>query len=36
MARNPQLTDSQYATAVQFIENVGYDMTLLQRVPQRW
>jgi apolipoprotein D and lipocalin family protein len=36
MARNPQLTDSEYATAVQFIENAGYDITLLQRVPQRW
>jgi lipocalin len=36
MAREPQLAPERYDEAVQRIVAAGYDITELQRVPQRW
>lgn len=36
MARSPSISDSRYRKAVQFIEDAGYDISELQRVPQQW
>jgi len=36
MARSPELADNQYAQAVDFITAAGYDISQLERVPQRW
>lgn len=36
MAREPQISASEYANAVQIIADAGYDVSDLQRVPQQW
>jgi len=36
MARTPELEPARYDEAVRVIEQAGYDVSLLQRVPQRW
>jgi apolipoprotein D and lipocalin family protein len=36
MAREPQMSEENYANAVQLIVDAGYDVSDLQRVPQRW
>ena len=36
MSRSPEMSESQYREAVQFIEDAGYDVSELQRVPQKW
>lgn len=36
MSRNPELPESEYQAAVQFISDAGYDVSELQRVPQEW
>jgi apolipoprotein D and lipocalin family protein len=36
MARTPTLPEAKYEEAVQVIAEAGYDVSLLQRVPQRW
>jgi apolipoprotein D and lipocalin family protein len=36
MAREPELSSEDYANAFDAIERAGYDITLLQYVPQRW
>lgn len=36
MARSPQMSDDDYERALAVIERAGYDLTKLQRVPQRW
>ena len=36
MARSPALPEGQYGEAVDFISKAGYDVSQLQRVPQRW
>jgi apolipoprotein D and lipocalin family protein len=36
MARTPTISDADYDGLVAFIEAIGYDSNLLQRVPQRW
>jgi len=36
MARSPEMSDSEYRKATQFIDNAGYDVSDLQRVPQEW
>jgi apolipoprotein D and lipocalin family protein len=36
MARTPQMPDDQFEEAVAFIASVGYDVTKLERIPQRW
>jgi apolipoprotein D and lipocalin family protein len=36
MARKPEISDAKYAEIVHFLRGVGYDVSKLQRVPQRW
>jgi apolipoprotein D and lipocalin family protein len=36
MARTPTLTDEQYAALERRVAELGYDMSKLQKVPQRW
>jgi len=36
MARTPTISDYDYDQLVSFVESIGYDITQLQRVPQRW
>ena len=36
MARTPTIPDEDYARIVRLLENEGYDVSKLQRVPQRW
>jgi apolipoprotein D and lipocalin family protein len=36
MSRSPEMSDSRYREAVQFIADAGYDISELQRVPQEW
>jgi len=36
MARKPVLPEADYARLVQMVADLGYDMTKLQKVPQRW
>ncbi len=36
MARTPTISDADYDRLVTFVESIGYDISLLQRVPQRW
>jgi apolipoprotein D and lipocalin family protein len=36
MSRDPEMPESEYQEAVQFISDAGYDISELQRVPQKW
>ena len=36
MARTPAISDEDYARIVQLIADQGYDVSQVQRVPQRW
>ena len=36
MARTPTINDIYYDDLVSYVQAIGYDTTLLQRVPQRW
>jgi apolipoprotein D and lipocalin family protein len=36
MARTPTISDSDYDELVTFVESLGYDISKLVRVPQRW
>jgi lipocalin len=36
MARTPTIDDAEYDDLVKFVEAIGYDTSLLQRVPQSW
>ena len=36
MARKPELAPERYAEAVEVIAAAGYDVSLLERVPQQW
>lgn len=36
MARTPVLDEAEYAEMVQAVADAGYDVSLLERVPQRW
>ena len=36
MARTPSISDGDYDALIAFVESLGYDTALLQRVPQRW
>jgi apolipoprotein D and lipocalin family protein len=36
MARTPEIPESTYRELVQLIGEMGYDTSLLQKVPQRW
>lgn len=36
MARTPSLPDADYARLTSFVASLGYDITRLRKVPQRW
>lgn len=36
MARTPSLPEDDYARLVAFVDQLGYDTTKVERVPQRW
>jgi apolipoprotein D and lipocalin family protein len=36
MARAPQISETDYARMVDRVAQLGYDTSLLQRVPQQW
>jgi apolipoprotein D and lipocalin family protein len=36
MARSPKISDADYEKLVSFVESLGYDISKLERVPQRW
>ena len=36
MARTPTIPDTDYQRLLQFVADQGYDMSLVQKVPQRW
>jgi apolipoprotein D and lipocalin family protein len=36
MARKPVLSEAEYARLVQMVADLGYDMSKLRKVPQRW
>jgi len=36
MARTPTISDRDYNEILSFVESIGYDMTKIERVPQRW
>jgi apolipoprotein D and lipocalin family protein len=36
MARTPTIPDTDYQQLLRFVADQGYDMSLVQKVPQRW
>jgi apolipoprotein D and lipocalin family protein len=36
MARTPTISDADYDALLSFVGEIGYDIELVQRVPQRW
>lgn len=36
MARTPEISDEDYDELLRFIESLGYDLSKVERVPQRW
>ena len=36
MAREPSISDDEYQEIEQFIDSIGYDISKMNRVPQRW
>ncbi len=36
MARTPEISDAEYQRSVEFVGGLGYDVSKLRRVPQRW
>jgi apolipoprotein D and lipocalin family protein len=36
MAREPAIPEERYQALVRFLTEVGYDVSRLERVPQRW
>ena len=36
MARTPEIPDADYDRIVDFVDSIGYDVSKIQRVPQRW
>lgn len=36
MSRDPQISEAEYQTLVQLLEEEGYDVSKIRRVPQRW
>ena len=36
MARQPSIPDTDYAAILEFVAEQGYDVSKIQRVPQRW
>ena len=36
MARQPEISDSDYEKLIGIVESLGYDLSKVERVPQRW
>lgn len=36
MARTPSISDADYRQLIEFCESIGYDVSKIQKVPQRW
>lgn len=36
MARTPTISDAHYAELLTFVENLGYDISKMRKVPQQW
>ncbi len=36
MSRRPEIPEAQYQTLLQMLEGQGYDLSRIQKVPQRW
>jgi apolipoprotein D and lipocalin family protein len=36
MARTPQISSDDYANLVRFVDELGYDISKIREVPQRW
>lgn len=36
MARTPSVSDEDYARMIEFVAALGYDMSKVERVPQKW
>lgn len=36
MSRSPSMTDEDYSSAMNFIESIGYDMSKIVNIPQKW
>ena len=36
MARTPQISEDEYARLIEFTASIGYDVSKIERVPQRW
>ena len=36
MARTPEISDEDYNKLIEFVASIGYDVSKIERVPQRW
>ncbi len=36
MARDPDMPDQEYDRVLEFVKSIGYDISQVERVPQRW
>jgi apolipoprotein D and lipocalin family protein len=36
MARKPEISEDEYEKLLGFVESLGYDVSKVERVPQRW
>jgi apolipoprotein D and lipocalin family protein len=36
MARTPEISEEDYARLIDFVASIGYDVSKIERVPQRW
>ena len=36
MARTPSISEDDYARLIAYVESIGYDVSKIERVPQRW
>lgn len=36
MARTPSIPEEEYRAVIKFVEDLGYDISKIQKVPQRW
>ena len=36
MARTPEISDEDYEKLIEFVASIGYDVSKIERVPQRW
>ena len=36
MARTPTISDEDYAKIIEYVESIGYDSSVIEKVPQQW